>query len=115
MRTLLRGAVQPIAEIAKAGNDVLLVVEETIDDRRVDRRVGVALLDEALTLFRDIGDAWGTSHALRRLGMLLTFDGQYARARPLVEEALAGARAAGDKNALAWAGALTSTTSRRTR
>ncbi len=28
-----------------------------------------ALYDEALALFREVGDAWGTSHTLRRMSI----------------------------------------------
>jgi hypothetical protein len=48
------------------------------------------LLEEALAIFREIGDGWGTSHALRRLEINLTLRGQYARTWPILEEALAG-------------------------
>jgi predicted ATPase/DNA-binding SARP family transcriptional activator len=68
----------------------------------LDRR-GVELYEEALTLFREIGDGWGTSHMLRRLGWLLMDQGDYERATALLEEALTLARAAKEKNATAWA------------
>jgi tetratricopeptide (TPR) repeat protein len=69
---------------------------------RVNPDRAVALFEEALGLFREVGDAWGLSHTLRRLGIILMLGGEYARARPLIEEALAGARDVGDQNALAW-------------
>ncbi len=62
-----------------------------------------AQLEEALMLFREIGDEWGISHMLRRLGATVLADGDYEEARRLSEEALTRARAAEDKNATAWA------------
>ena len=60
-------------------------------------------LEEALALFREIGDGFGISHMLRRLAALLGTKGNYAGARMLAEEALTLAREAKDKNAAAWA------------
>src|SRR5437879_13877545 len=35
----------------------------------------VVLFDQALALFREIGDAWGTSHTLRRSAIILMLQG----------------------------------------
>ena len=44
--THLQRAVEPIAEVAEAGDDELVRVEPAIDDRRVDVDVGMVPLDE---------------------------------------------------------------------
>jgi predicted ATPase/DNA-binding XRE family transcriptional regulator len=68
----------------------------------------VHYLEEALTLFRALGDDWGSFHALARLGFALTRgvhtgDGRdYERARASHEEALRLARQADVKSAMAW-------------
>ena len=66
----------------------------------------IAPLEEALTLFRGLhdgaGDGWGISHTLRRLSLFLERAGDFGRAADLAEEALALARAAQDKSAMAW-------------
>lgn len=59
--------------------------------------------DQALQLFRELGDVWGISHCLRRLSLLMLthgLDAPYATA--LAEESLTLARAAQDKSAMAW-------------
>lgn len=63
-------------------------------------------LEEALALFREIGDEFGISHSLRRLAAVLINEGKYAEARTLTEEALTLAREANDKNATAWSLAI---------
>jgi predicted ATPase/DNA-binding XRE family transcriptional regulator len=59
-------------------------------------------LEEALALFRAIGDEFGVSHMLRRRAWKAICQADYARAGLLLDEALALARKAGDKNATAW-------------
>lgn len=65
-------------------------------------REAVGWLEEALRLFRLVGDEWGTSHALRRLGWALIVAGEYEQALRLLEEALRRARTAHNKDAAAW-------------
>jgi len=62
----------------------------------------VAQLEEALDLFRVMGDGWGTSHALRRLGWALIVAGEHKRAATFLQEALTLARSAQNKHAIAW-------------
>jgi non-specific serine/threonine protein kinase len=93
--------------LARASNDPSsiawsLCTQALYVESPVNPAGAVVLFDQALALFREVGDAWGTSHTLRRMAIILMLQGDYARARPLVEEAVAGARTAGDKNALAW-------------
>lgn len=59
-------------------------------------------MEEALVLFRELGDAWGISHTLRRLALFLEWADEPKRAAEVAEEALALARSAQDKSATAW-------------
>jgi tetratricopeptide (TPR) repeat protein len=68
----------------------------------VDLARAVPLLEEALRLFRERGDGWGISHALRRLALEVIRLGDLERAEMLVGEALARARQARNKHALAY-------------
>src|SRR5262245_31427804 len=43
----LNSAVEAIAEITESGDDVFVIVETTIDDRSVDRDLGIMLLDRS--------------------------------------------------------------------
>src|SRR5262249_17981373 len=60
---------------------------------------GIEQLEEALSLFRELGDGLGISHALLRLALLHLRPGKAERAIILAEEALALARAAEDLSA----------------
>src|SRR5262249_3966698 len=62
----------------------------------------VEQFEEALRLFRALGDGWGTSHVLRRLGVFLTMLGEYDRAAILLQEAVSLAPQAQNQHALAW-------------
>jgi predicted ATPase/DNA-binding CsgD family transcriptional regulator len=61
-----------------------------------------AMLEESLTLFRDLQDALGLSHTLRRLAGCVIDQQRYAYAADLLAEALLQDRQAGDQNAVAW-------------
>jgi predicted ATPase/DNA-binding CsgD family transcriptional regulator len=62
----------------------------------------MAMLEESLALFREVQDALGLSHALRRLAGCAIDHQQYTYALSLLEQALATDRQAGDKHAVAW-------------
>ena len=62
----------------------------------------VTMLEESLVLFRELKDPLGLSHTLRRLAGCTIDQRNYAYAVDLLEQALAGDRQAGDKNATAW-------------
>ncbi len=63
---------------------------------------GLILLEEALALFRQIGDQWGICEALLRLGMPAFIDGRFEQAEALRAEAIKLARQAGDASVLSW-------------
>ncbi len=63
-----------------------------------DAAVAEAAAAESLTLFRSLGEAFGTSGALMVLGMVATERWEYDLATDLFEEARAVARAGGDPN-----------------
>ena len=62
----------------------------------------MAMLEESLALFRDLQDALGLSHTLRRLAGCAIDHQQYAYAVSLLEQALLTDRQAGDTHAVAW-------------
>jgi predicted ATPase/class 3 adenylate cyclase len=65
--------------------------------------------EEALALYRELDDAWGTAHSVYMLGHAAGGEGNYERAQELWEESLRGFREIGDEHfavistdALAW-------------
>ena len=62
----------------------------------------VEMLEESLGLFRQMNDPLGLSNALRRLAGCATNQANFAYAAQLLEQALAGDRKSGDRNATAW-------------
>jgi tetratricopeptide (TPR) repeat protein len=64
---------------------------------------GTPLLEEALTLFRALGDQAGSARALNLLGVIAWRQAQYARAIALCEEGLRLAGALGDQRERAFA------------
>jgi non-specific serine/threonine protein kinase len=61
------------------------------------------LLEESVTLFRDIGDKWGLAMALGVLGTVVSAQGDPSHAAALYEESRALRRALGDKWGMASA------------
>jgi non-specific serine/threonine protein kinase len=59
-------------------------------------------LEEALALFRKLGDRWGICESLSRLGHTLVRRGDLIRGRELEEEGIRLARQSGDKSVLSW-------------
>ncbi len=66
-----------------------------------DHPRAVALFEEALALWRQLGDRLGVSKALNNLGIVICKDGDYARARSYFEQSLAIKRELGDKGGVA--------------
>ncbi|MEO8611841.1 MAG: LuxR C-terminal-related transcriptional regulator [Chloroflexota bacterium] len=60
------------------------------------------MLEESLALFRDLGDALGLSHTLRRLAGCAVDQQRYDYAADLLAQALLHDRQSGDKSAIAW-------------
>jgi len=67
-----------------------------LDDRHL------ALLEEALALFRAIGDGWGISQILKRMAFVAIWSGRLDLARARGAESLGIDRAAQNKYAMAW-------------
>jgi predicted ATPase/class 3 adenylate cyclase len=72
-------------------------------DPSFDMRYGRPLLEEALAIFKELGDRRGTGNVLWALGGTETFANRPADALPLFEEARAEFKAAGDRTMEAWA------------
>lgn len=60
------------------------------------------VLDQALALYRELGDIGATTVALEQIGGMLRDKGDYARARLMFEEGLALAGQIGDTNIYTW-------------
>jgi tetratricopeptide (TPR) repeat protein len=69
--------------------------------RQGDYASAQALLEEALAIFREIGDKAGIANSLGNLGIVAREQGDYSSARSLLEEALAIFREIGDKAGIA--------------
>ena len=63
--------------------------------------MALPLLEQSIALFRELEDAMGLNHTLRRYAQMLIEQGNYAAARPPLEEALIGAHEVDDRNAVA--------------
>jgi len=63
----------------------------------------VAMAEESLSLFREVGADWGTAAVLTILGRIAAYEGDFIRASALLEESLATARSHGDIWGIAWA------------
>ncbi|MFL5733808.1 MAG: ATP-binding protein, partial [Chloroflexia bacterium] len=69
---------------------------------RPDLEAARALCEESLALSREIGDKWGISRSLSRLGVVAYFDEDFANAGVMLEESVAVGRAIGDMGGIAW-------------
>jgi tetratricopeptide (TPR) repeat protein len=67
-------------------------------ERQGDDKRGAALYEEALALFKVLGDRQGIGVALDNLGLVAFRQGEYGRAAALHEESLALARELGDRH-----------------
>jgi tetratricopeptide (TPR) repeat protein len=54
------------------------------------------ILEEALEIFRELGDAWASAHILTHLAVVPLRQGEYSRAASYAEEALSLSRRTGD-------------------
>src|SRR5260221_3878881 len=61
------------------------------------------LNEEALALFREVGDKEGTASSLHNMGLLALAQGEFAEARALLEVSLAFHREVGNKAGMAHA------------
>jgi hypothetical protein len=61
-----------------------------------------ARAEEAVAIFRELGDRWGLADATMSLGVGIGESGDWVRARPLIQEALERFREAGDDRRLMW-------------
>jgi predicted ATPase len=66
--------------------------------------------EEALALYRALGDDWGVAYVQMGLGLIFAFEDRFAEAKPLFEESVRGFRELGDEHwemqtsrRLAWA------------
>jgi predicted ATPase/DNA-binding SARP family transcriptional activator len=64
-------------------------------------------LEEALSIGRELGDAWNTATALRYLGLLASMQGNYVEARSLLEQSLEISRTMGPEGKLVLSWTLT--------
>jgi len=70
---------------------------------RLDVTRGRALLEEAVPLFRELGDQRGLSQVLWGLGNLLSYEDRLDEAATALEEAIAAFRSTDNRFGLAWA------------
>ena len=96
---------RPTAARAKALNGASLLAVF-----RGDAATGRTRAEEALAIYRTLGDAWGTADSLEWLGWSVGMEGNWARARPLLEESRRLFKKVGDEyraldaaGDLAWA------------
>jgi predicted ATPase/class 3 adenylate cyclase len=68
-----------------------------------DAATARTLLEESLTIARELGDQWTVAWVLHLLGRVAYFDNDPATARSLGEHSLAIAEAVGDRWLIAWA------------
>jgi tetratricopeptide (TPR) repeat protein len=69
-------------------------------ERQGEYGQAAALYEEALALFRALGDTQSIAVALENLGMLAFQQGEYRRAAALIEESLGIARELGDQHSI---------------
>jgi tetratricopeptide (TPR) repeat protein len=97
-RVLRASASAPPALRAKALSGLGVLLEATGDYDRAK-----TCHEEALALFRDVGDEPGIAEALENLGIIASNEGDLARSRSIREEVLALRRAIGDQRGIAVA------------
>jgi predicted ATPase/class 3 adenylate cyclase len=67
-----------------------------------DPTAGRLWAEEALTLHRTLGDAWGTAESLQTIGYALAEEGDPVSARPLLEGSIRMFRELGDEHYALW-------------
>jgi len=105
LESLLAGDEHPTAARAKALDGAALMAGQSGDSATQRRRA-----EEALTLHRELGDAWGTANSGVMLGIAVADEGDFSRARQLFDDSAALFRDADDEDnalfatrLLAWA------------
>ena len=71
--------------------------------QRRDIRLGLSMIQEALPLFREVGDESGVARCLWAIGNGYHFLNDYEAAAPPLDEAIALTRKLGDRFSLGWA------------
>ncbi len=89
---------RPITPAARAKG---LRVAGALAGQQGDYDQAEALLQESLTLFRRLADAWNIANTLNSLGLLATDQADYARAEGYYQASLADRRALGDTAGIA--------------
>ncbi|MEP7224323.1 MAG: adenylate/guanylate cyclase domain-containing protein [Actinomycetota bacterium] len=89
---LLRADERPTVARARALNGAAVVTSAG------DLTPARLQVEEALTLNRSLGDAWGAAYAVFMLGYIATEESEWARAQPLYEESLRAFRDLGDEH-----------------
>ena len=125
-RAFLTGRARALAglrEIAPARSDALAAIEESrqagdegrsdlgrallvladLEQKESGWAASEAALEEARSVFAELGDASGEAEVLRLRGFAALFRHEYAAATGLLEQALAGFEALDDRRGVAWA------------
>jgi predicted ATPase len=97
-RTLDRSPTAPPALRATALSGLGVLLEASGDSKRAK-----TYHEEALALYRDLGDELGVADALENLGFVAAAEGDLARSAAMREDVLALRRATGDKRGIAVA------------
>ncbi|MFL5731821.1 MAG: tetratricopeptide repeat protein [Chloroflexia bacterium] len=92
----LQGSQQPTGERAKALNWASLLAYRQSDSAKVR-----SLLEESVSIWRELGDPGGLAYALTLLGVVVLYQGEHERARALLEESVAEFRRTTDRWGLA--------------
>jgi predicted ATPase/class 3 adenylate cyclase len=102
LESALRADERPTAARARALNGAAAMAVSDLATARLRA-------EEALALYRSLGDVWGATYSVYMLGMVATEESDWARAQPLFEESLRAFRELGDEHyillatdALAW-------------
>jgi predicted ATPase/class 3 adenylate cyclase len=88
----LRADSSPTLARASALNGAVAMAVETGDSEQ-----GRRLAEDALAIYRELGDEWGIARAIFMLGYAAIESGDFARAHPLFEEAMARFHALGSE------------------
>src|SRR5262249_38906067 len=72
--------------------------------RQGDYAAARALLEESITIGREVGEKWTLGRSIRALGIVAQKQGDYATARSLLQDSLTMVRELGSKTGIAEAG-----------
>jgi predicted ATPase/class 3 adenylate cyclase/DNA-binding CsgD family transcriptional regulator len=101
-RTFLKQALAGSQQIRAEVRAKALIAAGEFALEQGDYAQAEVLLEEALALFRQIGDRQGSAHTLWVLGKVASNIGDFTAGRTLLEEALTHAREVDDKEYIAW-------------